>query len=208
MRMATASLGAAPSGTSVEVALDRLWEHPQVLDELREVLAILRDRVARRTAALEFSNIPLQVHARYTRTEILAAFGIGEGAGVPEWREGVRWDEASRSDIFAFTLDKSAGGFSPTTRYRDYAMSPWLIHWESQSATSSQSATGQRYIHHGELGTNVFLFARLTTRDRAFWFLGPATYVRHEGERPVAFVWRLKHHLPPDLFTAFAAAAA
>ncbi len=31
-----------------------------------------------------------------------------------------------------FTLDKSDGDFSPTTRYRDYAISPTLIHWESQ----------------------------------------------------------------------------
>jgi hypothetical protein len=68
--------------------------------------------------------------------------------------------------------------------------------------------TGQRYINHRERGTNIFLFARLTTNDRAFWFLGPATYERHEGERPIAFVWRLAHALPPDLFTTFAAAAA
>ena len=32
------------------------------------------------------------------------------------------------SDLFAFTLDKSVGGFSPTTRYRDYAINPELIH--------------------------------------------------------------------------------
>ena len=52
------------------------------------------------------------------------------------------------------------------------------------------------------------LFARLRADDRAFWFLGPATYVRHEGEQPMAVTWRLEHPLPGDLFAAFAAAVA
>ena len=41
-----------------------------------------------------------------------------------------------------FTLDKSSGSFSPTTRYRDYAITRNLIHWESQSITRADSATG------------------------------------------------------------------
>ena len=118
------------------------------------------------------------------------------------------WEPASRSDLFAFTLDKSSGGFSPTTRYRDYAISPELIHWESQSATSAASITGQRYIRQREEGTNVVLFARLRTTDRAFWCLGRATYVRHEGDRPIAFVWKLQRRLPAELYTSFAAAVA
>ena len=105
-------------------------------------------------------------------------------------------------------LDKSVGGFSPTTRYRDYAISPELIHWESQSATASDSATGQRYIRQREDGTNVVLFARLRTTDRAFWCLGPASYVSHEGDRPIAFVWKLHRRLPAELYTSFAAAVA
>ncbi|MEI7760601.1 MAG: hypothetical protein WCJ67_07480 [Thermoleophilia bacterium] len=38
--------------------------------------------------------------------------------------------------MFAFTLDKSEGNFSPTARYRDDALNPGLIHWETQSPTS------------------------------------------------------------------------
>ncbi len=114
----------------------------------------------------------------------------------------------TRSDLFAFTLDKSGGGFSPTTRYRDYAISRDLIHWESQSATSVDSDTGRRYIDSAVRGTKIVLFARLRTDDRAFWCLGTARYVRHEGDRPIAFVWRLDHPLPADLYTLFAAAVA
>jgi hypothetical protein len=141
----------------------------------------------------------------YTRGEILAAFGSGDGAMTPAWREGVRWDEPSQTDLFAFTLDKSKGNFSPTTRY---AVSPELIHWESQSTTSTESPGGRRYIQHREQRTNIVLFARLDNEERSFWCLGPAKYVEHQGNRPVSFVWRLQHRLSGDLFSAFAAAAA
>src|SRR5690606_8554327 len=108
--------------------------------------------------------------------------------------------------LFKFTLDKTSGGFSPTTRYRDYAISRELIHWESQGVTRADSDTGRRYQHHASRGSSVMLFARLRNDDRAFWFLGPATYVTHESEQPMAITWRLAHALPGDLFVQFAAA--
>ncbi len=110
--------------------------------------------------------------------------------------------------MLAFTLDKTSGNFSPTTRYRDYAISRELIHWESQSMTRAASETGRRYQNHVALGSSIMLFARLRSDDRAFWFLGPATYVQHESEMPMAVTWRLHHPLPGDLFACFAAAVA
>jgi hypothetical protein len=115
---------------------------------------------------------------------------------------------AANAELFAFTLDKSTGGFSPTTRYRDYAISPTLIHWESQSITREDSATGRRYRNHEHQGRSVMLFTRLRADDRAFWFLGPATYRGHVGEKPMAITWELHHRLPGDLYAAFAAAVA
>jgi hypothetical protein len=67
---------------------------------------------------------------------------------------------------------------------------------------------GQRYIHQKERGTHVVLFARLRTTDRAFWCLGTASHVSHEGDRPIAFVWGLNRALPAELYTSFAAAVA
>ena len=153
--------------------------------ELVELLELLRERVSYLDHPLGLPEIPLAVHSRYTRTEILAAFGVGEGARPRTWQSGVWWEPEVQTDLFAFTLDKSVGGFSPTTRYRDYAVSSDLIHWESQSATAADSPTGQRYIHQRDAGTNVVLFARLRTSDRAFWCLGRASYVSHEGDRPI-----------------------
>jgi hypothetical protein len=208
LRMLVSSLTTLSASAAFEEALEQTWQHPAVRRELIDVLELLPERMAYVGHPLRIPDVPLSLHSRYTRTEILAAFGVGDGAKPPTWQTGVWWEPRSGTDLFAFTLDKSVGGFSPTTRYRDYAISPELIHWESQSATTSDSATGKRYIQQLENGTNVVLFARLRTTERAFWCLGPATYVSHEGDRPIAFVWRLQRQLPAELYTSFAAAVA
>ena len=200
---------AVSKSTSLEQGCHLLWAHPQVRMEILELLDVLAERVDHLHHTLStHPDAPLRVHARYSRIEILAAFGIGEGAKVAPWQAGVHWAQEAGADLFAFTLDKTSGQFSPTTRYRDYAISRELIHWESQSTTRADSETGRRYQTHADLGTSVMLFARLRTTDRAFWCLGPATYQSHESELPMAITWKLHHPLPADLFTAFAAAVA
>jgi len=151
--------------------------------------------------------VPLRIHALYSRTELQAALDDLKNGKIKEFREGVRYIDSLKTDIFLFTADKSSSGFSPTTRYRDYAISSTLVHWESQSTISSSSPTGHRYIEHKSKGTNILLFGRHSKSDDAFWFLGPATYVSHSGEYPVAFTWKLDYELPAALFSLFAAAA-
>jgi superfamily II DNA or RNA helicase/HKD family nuclease len=185
--------------------VDMVWQHGQVIDELRDVVEVLRD-APDHLHSQPLPQIPLQVHSKYTRIEILAAVGDSDVAKTREWREGVLDAKEANADLLVFTLDKTGGGFSPTTRYRDYAISPDLIHWESQSTTTAGSDTGQRYQKHVELNRSVLLFARESQNDRAFWFLGPATYVSHEGEKPMAVTWKLEKPLSGDLFAAFAAA--
>lgn len=193
----------------LQEGVDLLWSHPQVRAELRALFSTLRDRTDHLHQSLEDRiDLPLNVYSRYTRLEILAAFGVGHGAKVAPWQTGVRWLPDAKADLLAFTLDKTDGTFSPTTRYRDYAISRELIHWESQSVTRAESETGLRYRNHVAEGTGIMLFARLQQDDRAFWFLGPATYVSHSSERPMAVKWRLRYPLPGDLFASFAAAVA
>jgi hypothetical protein len=159
-----------------------LGAHENVRDELLAILDVLEGRISHSTQRLaSHPDVPLAVHARYSRLEILAAFGFREGGKMPPWQSGVSWAKGVPADLLAFTLDKTSGGFSPTTRYRDYAISRELVHWESQSAVRADSPTGKRYQAHAQQGSAIMLFARLNTADRAFWFLGPATYVRHEG---------------------------
>lgn len=206
-RMLTVSLAdtALTRDMPLQAAMDLVWSHPQPLRELAEVLEINAPDHLHHPA---LPDVPLQIHARYTRVEILAAVGEGDQARTPQWREGVYDAKAVGADLLAFTLDKTSGDFSPTTRYRDYAINQQLIHWESQSTTRADSPTGRRYQNHVSMGRSILLFARTRQDDRAFWFLGPATYVQHEGERPMAVTWKLQTPLSGDLFTAFAAAVA
>ncbi len=111
-------------------------------------------------------------------------------------------------DVFLITLTKTEKRFSPTTRYRDYAISRNLFHWESQSRTTADSPTGRRYQHHRAQGTEVMVFVRLHAEDRAFYFLGPVSYLSHQAEMPMQITWKLNHPLPADLFIAYRAAAA
>jgi superfamily II DNA or RNA helicase len=209
MRMLLANLAdqVVAKDDSLQHAADLLWSHPQVMAELQELLHVLGDAPGH-VQRQALPEIPLQVHGQYTRIEILAAVGEGGGVKTPQWREGVYDAKTAGVDLLAFTLDKTRGDFSPTTRYRDYAINRELIHWESQSTTPADSPTGRRYQDHVAMGRSILLFARPRVDDRAFWFLGPATYVSHQGERPMAVTWKLQTPLSGDLYAIFAAAVA
>jgi superfamily II DNA or RNA helicase/HKD family nuclease len=175
----------------------------QELSELIDVLAQQRRRVVR---PLDLAGaVPLHVHASYSRDEALAAFGVTNPGTV---RQGVKWVEAERADVFFVTLRKTERHYSPTTMYQDRALSPSLFQWESQSLTSEQSPTGQRYRHHVREGSSIHLFLRETKESDGdlgappYVYAGPATYVSHTRDRPMRIVWRLAHELPADVFHA------
>jgi superfamily II DNA or RNA helicase len=195
--------------TSLEAGATLVWSYPQVRRELCQLFEVLADRITHLSTELsELSDVPLNIHARYTRVEMLAATASDDGVKVMAGREGAKFIRELRADLFVFTLDKTSGHFSPTTRYRDYAISRELLHWESQSTTRATSPTGTRYQNHQATGSHILLFARLNAAERAFLFLGPANYVTHVDEMPMAVTWRLKTPLPGDVFQAFAAAVA
>ena len=196
---------------TLDEALARLRAHEAVCSEIGEILGLAAERIGHvplRLGGPDFVDVPLAVHARYTREELLS--GLGEtqvGGKVPAVdRSGVRRVEGCNADVFTVTVQKTERDYSPTTMYRDYAISPSLLHWESQSTTSVESPTGRRYIAHRALGSNVLLFVREALQDdmgndgAPYLFLGPARYVSHEGSRPIAFVWRLLHEMPADFY--------
>ncbi|WP_205626917.1 hypothetical protein, partial [Pseudoponticoccus marisrubri] len=54
-----------------------LWQHPQVLAELRELFSFLLGKINHVHCSISsHDNVPLQIHGRYTRIEILSAFGV------------------------------------------------------------------------------------------------------------------------------------
>ncbi|MHA6482184.1 DUF3427 domain-containing protein [Paenibacillus sp. strain BS8-2] len=151
-------------------------------------------------------SLPLDVHCRYSLDQVLAAFGYWSEKAAPSFREGVKYFEEKATDIFFITLNKSDKDFSPSTQYEDYAINETLFHWQTQSRTSEESKTAQRYIRHREQGSRILLFVREYKEDSGFTspftFLGEAEYVSHEGNKPISFVWRLKEELPPAMVPA------
>jgi hypothetical protein len=130
---------------------------------------------------------------------------------VPELREGAKWLPDVKTDLFMVTLNKGEGDYSPTTLYKDYAVSSDLFHWESQSTTSVRSDTGQRYLNQMDDGTNVILFVRERRkqdgRTLPYMCLGLADYVQHRGERPIAITYNVRQPMPPDFYAEAKAVA-
>ncbi|CAM4410918.1 DUF3427 domain-containing protein [Paenibacillus alkaliterrae] len=149
---------------------------------------------------------PLDLHCKYSIDQVLAAFGFWNEEKAPSFREGVKYFEDKKTDIFFITLNKSDKDFSPSTLYEDYAMNERLFHWQTQSKISEQTNTAQRYIHHKKTGNRIALFVREYKEENnytsPFVFLGEAEYVRHEGSKPMSIVWRLKEDMPPALVPA------
>jgi hypothetical protein len=191
----------------------RLWAAADLRAELVELFALLHERTDHLVSPLDWGRadpppIPLKLHGRYSRAEVFAALGLLNEARPFPGREGVFYccaeafgfDDATQCDVFFITLKKSERLFSPSTRYNDYAISPWEFHWESQSNTRETSSTGQRYIHHIERGSRVMLFVREENKRGGvtlpFLCLGFADHVSHDGERPMAIRWRLQRAIP------------
>lgn len=144
-------------------------------------------------------DCPLDLHCTYTRDQLLVAMDFLKPTTV---REGVKYLPGKNLDVFFITLNKSDKDYSPTTMYNDYSINDTLFHWQSQSTTSAESITGQRYIHHRDTGNKILLFVREFKTDRvsgsaaAYTYLGTANYVTHEGSKPMNITWRLDKPIP------------
>ena len=193
---------------SYQAGFDVLTQSPAVCDELRQVIALGLAKAEHVSGPLEagLQQVTLRTNAHYSREETLAALAWASLTRKPSaFVAGVVWSEAVQTDAFFVTLRKSEADYSPTTMYADYAISPELFHWESQNATAVSSPTGQRYLNHRARGSHVLILTRETRANdwngpRPFLCLGPAGYVEHEGERPIAITWRLRHPLSADVF--------
>ncbi|MTD46415.1 DUF3427 domain-containing protein [Conexibacter sp. W3-3-2] len=207
-------LGSGSSGhATLTEFFDALWRERALIVELDQLLEVC-DRRSRTLAApsLLAPEIPLTVHARYSRQEIIAALGDGSGIKPKVTQGGILFARESGCDVFFIDLHKAERDYSPTTMYRDYAINRELFHWESQSRQTPEQPSVKRYINHRALGTHVLLFVRERKQSelgtQPFTFLGPADYVEHRGERPVAFTWRLPVPMPETLFQTARSVAA
>lgn len=189
---------------TLDDGLRKLGQNPNLESELMVLLKLRRESLVcvPLVQTLPF-ECPLQLHAEYTRDEILAALGYFTLERQPAMREGVLHMPNLKTDAFFVTLNKAEKQYSPTTMYEDYAISDTLFHWQSQSTTSAKSPTGQRYIHHRKNSHAILLFVRedksCNNLAEPYHFLGMADYVSHTGSRPMSITWRLHRPIPAYL---------
>jgi len=183
--------------------LDHLYalaDSPVLLQEIIDLLQYQYEQIDFIDTPVDLGfDCPLDLHCTYTRDQLLVAMDFMKPNTV---REGVKWLPEKKLDVFFITLNKADKDYSPTTMYNDYSINEHLFHWQSQSTTAENSPTGQRYIHHRQQGSKVLLFVREFKSNQmyggaeAYTYLGPATYVKHEGEKPMNITWNLEYPIP------------
>jgi superfamily II DNA or RNA helicase/HKD family nuclease len=169
----------------------------QIKQEFIQVLNVLNRRADTLPAVAE--DLPFSLWGLYNRDEIVAPFRSNTGS----MRQGTFYVEPFGLDIHMFTLEKSEGGFTPTTRYQDWFESPDRLHWESQSTTTVTSNTGQRLIS----GSGRHLFFARVSRGDPFMCIGFGKPISFDGERPIRLVWQLENKVPDHHYVRFQAAA-
>lgn len=188
-----------------------IWEDTPFKKELQDILSWQFDHfnVLPRQAKLPYP-CALEVYCNYSRDQIFAALGLHKPNSV---REGVKYLHHENSsvvtrdtDVFLVTLNKSAKEFSESTRYEDHSIDENLFHWQSQSTTTPDSKTGQRYISQNKNHSLVLLFVREQKKtplgsSRNYTFLGTASLVQWHGSQPITIIYHLDDPIPAKYIT-------
>lgn len=180
-------------------ALQNLKHNTRLYSELIDIMQYRLDHIdfVDMRNDLNF-DCPLDLHCTYSRDQIMVAMDFFRPSSV---REGVKYLPDKKADILFITLNKSDKDYSPTTMYKDYSINDRLFHWQSQSTTSADSPTGQRYINHQKTGNQIMLFVREGKKDafgntEGYTFLGTADFIQHEGTHPMSIIWKLHQPIP------------
>lgn len=191
---------------SLQEGLKQMGENRDFVSEMKEYLEVKIDKIGfEEIPFVEMPNFPLQIHARYTRDQVLVALGLSTIEKKSSNREGVAENKDLNVEALFVNLKKSEEDFSPTTMYDDYAINETLFHWQSQNQTSPESSKGLSYIHQQKNKKTILLFVRESKEDsdkftQGYVFIGPAKYVEHEGSKPMSIKWKLKESIPHYLW--------
>jgi superfamily II DNA or RNA helicase len=191
---------------SLEESIHAIGRNKHLTEEIIELLELVNDRIdyLEKELILPYSH-PLKVHSRYTRDQILAAFGFYTYENSGSYREGVAFSKEKNTEVLFITLEKSEVDYSPTTLYEDFAISENLFHWQSQNAVSPLRGKGLTYINHKKLNKKILLFVREKNEDEygntmGFIFLGEGEIMEYSGSKPMNIIWELKEPIPPYLW--------
>lgn len=174
-----------------------------IADELEANTRLLLEAPSHQHYPMPISTaIPMKVHARYSREQILVCFGVNTHEKQTAFREGVLDIKDKKVFVLFVTLDKSEKHFSPSTMYKDYALSPTLFQWQPQNATRPDKGRGSTLINHQDNGYRIFLFVRETAKDAyerttSYVNFGEVFYHSHSYEHGVmGITWKLRQALP------------
>lgn len=189
---------------SYEDSLRTLKEMNQdIVKELLEIIDYNLSKLKVVEISYEDSDIPLDIYASYTTNQAMVAFGKTVEDKAYSFREGVLFVKDKNTDLFFITINKNDSDYMPSTMYNDYAKSSELFNWESQSTTSVESPTGQRYISDRSEDHKVLFFVREAKNKYGnaspYIFLGNARYVSHKGSKPIQIVWKMDHSIPEKI---------
>lgn len=186
----------------IEEAIYEAIENEYIFDELMDLINLRCEKIDIVSKTIESlgTDCPLELYCTYTLDQILAALGKHSEKKKSSFREGVLYLPEKKMDVFFVTLNKSEKDYSPSTMYHDYSVNEELFHWQSQSRTTVESTTGQRYLNQASNGNNVLFFVREYKKDEGFaspyTCIGLADYVSHYGSAPISIVWRMKEQMP------------
>lgn len=191
---------------SLEESIKEIGSNKTLVKEIIEVLELLIDKIDFREIDIKLPyQQPLKLHARYTRDQILVAFGLSTFDKKSSNREGVAENKSLNTELLFIDLIKSEEDFSPTTLYDDYAISETLFHWQSQNQTRKDSGKGLTYINHQKLGKRILLFVREKANNQfsntiGYVFIGEAKFKENEGSKPMSIKWELNEPMPMYLW--------
>ena len=174
--------------------------------EILSVLECAMDRIENKEIKMNISTpSALHIHARYSRDEILASFGVHTFNIKSSNREGVVDIQNLNTELLFVTLQKTEKRFSPTTLYHDYAINKELFHWQSQNSARPDRGKGLKYINHKKSGKTIILFVREQSIDEfgrtmGFVNLGPVYIESYNGSQPMNITWKLEQPLPSYLW--------
>ena len=183
-------------------------ENKILLSEIKEYIKIKINQIAFEEYPcidLGFS-MPLKIHARYTREQILVGMQISTAQTKSSNREGVALNKNHNTEALFINLKKTDEEFSPTTMYNDYAINEVKFHWQSQNQTSPESPKGLSYINQNKEKKKILLFIRESKKDsdgntQGYVFLGPAHFESFYGSKPMSITWKLENNIPEYLWT-------
>jgi len=175
-------------------------KNQDIVKELIEIIDYNLSKLKVIEIPYEDEEVPIDIYASYTASQIMVAFKKSNEEKSFSHREGVLYIKDRNTDLFFITINKNENDYLPSTMYNDYAISSELFNWESQSTTSIDSPTGQRYIMDKSEGHKVLLFVREYKNKYGnatpYIFLGNARYVSHKGSNPIQIIWKMDHPIP------------